>query len=116
MSRSAKNYLQHILLEMDFILENSQDLTQDDFFKDERLKRAFVRSLEVIGEASKNLSPDFGSNNPQIPWRRMAGMRDKLIHEYFGVDYDVIWDVISDQIPILRHEIKILIGGLLDRE
>lgn len=70
----------------------------------------------MIGEASKNLSPDFRDNSPQIPWRRMAGMRDKLIHEYFGVDYDVIWDVISYQIPILRHEIRILIDGLLDRK
>lgn len=68
-----------------------------------------VRSLEIIGEATKNLSDDFRVQHPQVSWKRMAGMRDKLIHEYFGVDYDVVWDVIENHILPLHNEVKILI-------
>jgi uncharacterized protein with HEPN domain len=110
MSRSPKDYLQHILQETAFILERSQGLTQEAFFKDELLKRAYVRSLEIIGEASKNLPDEFRQRNPQVPWRRMSGMWDRLIHVYFGVDYEVVWDVIVNQIPGLHQEVERLIN------
>ena len=115
MSRSPDDYLGHILLETSFILGNYQKLTKDIFVKDEKLKRAFVRSLEIIGEATKHLPDDFRQKNPQVAWKRMAGMRDKLIHEYFGVDYDVVWDVIINQIPLLHSEIEKIVNRLNKR-
>ena len=91
MSRSPEDYLQHILDEAEYLFQSSQNLSKEDFLKDETLKRAYIRSLEVIGEASKKLPDSFKTEHSEIAWRRMAGMRDKLIHNYFGVDYDIVW-------------------------
>jgi uncharacterized protein with HEPN domain len=112
MSRSPKNYLLHILDETLYLLEFSSNLAKEDFLEDKTLKRSFVRSLEIIGEATKNLPEDFRKSHPSIQWKRMAGMRDKLIHEYFGVDYDVVWDVIISEIPQLHSAILIIVNQL----
>ena len=114
MSRYPEDYLRHILQETTFILETSQGLSEDNFYQDEVLRRAYVRSLEIIGEATKNLPDDFRKQHSQLPWRRMAGMRDKLIHEYFGVDYEVVWDVVVNQIPDLHHKVEFLLKDMAD--
>jgi len=77
--------------------------------RDETVKRAFVRSIEIIGEASKQVPEDFRQKYPNVEWRAMTGMRDKLVHEYFGVDYDIVWDVVTSKIPRLRHEIELIL-------
>ncbi len=80
-----------------------------DFLDDETLKRAVVRSLEIIGEATKKLPEDFRIKYPDVNWKNMAGMRDKLIHDYIGIDYAIVWDVIKNKIPELHLQIlKIL--------
>jgi uncharacterized protein with HEPN domain len=94
-------YIHHILDEVDYLLSHSRSLEKEVFLRDETLQRAFVRSLEIIGEAVKKVPPEFKQQNPEIEWRAMAGMRDKLIHDYFGIDYDLVWDVIQSKIPIL---------------
>jgi uncharacterized protein with HEPN domain len=106
MSRSPEDYLQHILDEADYLLAHSRNLKKDDFLQDETLKRSFVRSLEIIGEATKNLPASFKAEHSQVSWRSMAGMRDKLIHNYFGVDYDIVWDAIIHEIPDLKVKIS----------
>jgi len=73
------------------------------------LKRAFVRSLEIIGEATKNVSVELGQKYSHIDWRAMAGMRDRLIHRYFGIDYDIVWDVVINKVPLLRQEVQQII-------
>jgi len=112
MSRSETEYLQHIQDEARYLAEASRERSWDEFSGDETLKRAFVRSIEVIGEATKNLSTEFRERHPNIEWRAMAGMRDRLIHGYFGVDYEIVWEVATEKAPELRDTI----GAILEKE
>ncbi len=106
MSRSQLDYLQHILDEIEYLVKETHGLSKEKFIQDQTLKRAFVRSLEIIGEAAKNLSLELRTKYSDIEWRGMAGMRDKLIHHYFGIDYDIVWDVISNYVPTLQQKIR----------
>jgi uncharacterized protein with HEPN domain len=109
MSRSAREYLQHILDETSYIMASSRDLDKAVFIQDETLKRAYVRSIEVIGEAVKQLPDGLRQQYKTVEWRAMAGMRDRLIHNYFGVDYDIVWDVVINKIPELDTEIRLIL-------
>jgi uncharacterized protein with HEPN domain len=106
MSASMRPYLHHIHTETQYILGRVQGLEKETFLHDETLKRAFVRSLEIIGEAVKQLPNDLKQRYSHLEWRAMAGMRDRLIHGYFGVDYDIVWDVVSNKIPALQREVE----------
>ena len=98
-----------MLDETNYLIEQSQTLSKEQFIEDETLKRAFVRSVEIIGEAAKNLPDGFKGKHPQIEWRLMAGMRDRLVHGYFGVDHDIVWDVVINRIPGLQKELQRII-------
>ena len=102
MALSIDEYLLHILDEADFLARASQGLDRETFWSDELAKRAFVRSIEVIGEAVKQIPIVV----PSIEWRLIAGMRDKLIHEYFGVDYDIVWEAASVKVPELAATVR----------
>ena len=102
--------INHINNEIDYLSIKSKGLTHDKFIKDETLKRAFVRSLEIIGEAVKTIPKQITEQYEQIEWNKIAGMRDKLIHHYFGVDYDLVWDVIENHIPKLKEAIKLILN------
>lgn len=99
-------YLQHILEEIEFLLRQTHNLTFEDFMTDELLKRASARSFEIIGEAAKNLSLEFKDRYPRVDWKKLTGMRDKIIHYYFGVNYNILWQTIKDRLPHLQEEIK----------
>ena len=105
MSRSPADYLRHILDETTYLNEKSTGLSREDFLGDETIQRAFVRSLEVIGEATKNLSSEFRTEHDHVDWRAIAGMRDRLIHGYFGVDYDIVWDVVNNKVTLLHQQL-----------
>jgi len=90
MSHWPLEYLRHILNEACYLEEQTANLSKDQFDQDETVKRAFVRSLEIIGEATKKVPSEIRNRNPAIDWRAMAGMRDRLIHDYFGVDYAIV--------------------------
>ena len=106
MPPSPLECLRHALDEIEYLMSRAQGLNKDEFIHDETLKRAFVRSIEIIGEAAKKTHDDFKQKYAHIEWRAMAGMRDKLIHDYFGVDYDIVWDVVINKLPGLRQEVE----------
>ena len=105
MSFTPREYLQHILDEVDFLLVQTSTLSQADFLKDDVLRRAFVRSIEIIGEAAKKVPEDFRARYSQVDWRAMAGMRDRLIHGYFSVDHDIVWNVAAHEAATLKEQI-----------
>ena len=106
MSISPLEFLRHILDETNYLIKHSEGMSKEDFSYNDTLKRAFVRSLEIIGEAAKKIPPKLRQKYPEVDWRAMSEMRDKLIHDYFGIDYDIVWDVVKNKIPPLQDEVE----------
>jgi uncharacterized protein with HEPN domain len=106
MSKEPVEYLKHIRDESFYILSiTSKGISKEEFLNDETLKRAIVRSLEIIGEATKKIPADFKIKWNNVKWKEMAGMRDRLIHDYMGVNYSIVWDVIINKIPELCAQV-----------
>ena len=99
-------FIEHILLCIDKIQEYTKNLTTQDFNSNELIQDAVIRNIEIIGEATKKISKDLKSQYQEIPWKEMSGMRDKLIHDYFGVDVDVVWKTVNEDIPYLKSLIE----------
>lgn len=102
--------LNHILDEVSFVLNAVKGKEKDFVINDPILSRAIIRSLEIIGEASAKVDPDFKLEHPQVEWRKMSNTRNKLIHDYFGVDYDIVWDIITSKLPDLEQVIQAIIS------
>lgn len=109
MSPSLLDFLRHISHECLYILHVKESKTRAELLDDETISKAIVRSLEIIGEATKKLPDDLKNANPEINWSDIAGMRDILIHNYFGIDYDVVWNTINIDIPALYSQLQIII-------
>ncbi len=97
--------LEHIHVECDFIIKNTKNITFEKFENDEILKRAIVRSLSIIGEATKKISAITKNKSDTIEWRDLMKTRDILTHQYFGIDYEIIWNIVSVHIPVLQKKI-----------
>jgi uncharacterized protein with HEPN domain len=110
MSFSPIDYLHHIRDEASFIISITKERSKEEVLEDKLIVRAVERSVEIIGEATKNLDYIFRNKYPQLDWKKMAGMRDVLIHEYFGVDKEILWRVISDKLDELLFEIDRIIS------
>jgi uncharacterized protein with HEPN domain len=104
---SQRAYLLHALDAIDAVIEYTQD-GHDAFSADRKTQDAVIRNIEVLGQAVKGLSAETRADNDSIPWRQIAGMRDRLIHEYFGVDLALVWDVVARELPTLRPRIAAL--------
>jgi len=102
MTREFLDYVEDIIEAMNDALKFTENIEYEDFIKDKKNVYAVIRAIEIIGEAVKKIPNEIKKDYPQIPWKEMAGMRDKLIHEYFGVDLKKIWNTLKKDIPNLR--------------
>lgn len=114
MTKDSRIYLLHAVECIDAIAGYVANLDKEAFSLDGLTQDAVQRRLAIIGEAVKNLPPDLRLRHPDIPWRRMAGMRDKLIHDYFGVDIDLVWEVSTTLLPRLKPRLAQIAQDLPD--
>ena len=107
---SQIEFLKHIVDECNYLLHEYNSNSFEHFIENKRLSKAICRSLEIVGEASNRIHPDIKSKYPLIAWREIGDMRNKIIHHYFGIDYDIVWDTVKTDIPILKEAIEVIIG------
>jgi uncharacterized protein with HEPN domain len=104
-------YLKDILAAIESIEGFIAGMDLEIFQTDDKTTSAVIRKLEIIGEAVKQIPDDTRQKHPQIPWKEMAGMRDKLIHFYFGVDHHLVWKAITERLPLVKQEIRTILDN-----
>jgi len=112
-NRTYRMYLDDILLSINRISEYTQGYTFEDFKKDYKTVDAVVRNFEIIGEAAKNISVEIKAKYPNVPWSEMYLLRNKVSHEYFGVDYEIIWDIAINYLPENKSQIEAILDFVI---
>ena len=112
MARDEMLYLRHVLDAMDTVKEYLQGVNEEKFKNTRLIQDGVIRQIEIIGEAVRHVSKDIRKTYPEIPWQDVAGMRDKLIHDYIGVNYTIVWDVVKNKIP----EIQVIVAQIIQAE
>jgi uncharacterized protein with HEPN domain len=112
MSRDLRLYLTDILIAGEKVLRYTQGMNFENFVADDRTFDAVIRNLQIIGEAVKNIPDDVRELNPEMEWRKIAGLRDILAHAYFQIEDEIIWDVVQNKIPALLGVVSQLLEGM----
>jgi uncharacterized protein with HEPN domain len=112
MKRNNLIYIKDIMENMENVEKFSENINYEEFIKDKKINYAVVRCIEIIGEAAKQVSEEIRSKYPHVPWKEMAGMRDKVIHFYFGVNLEKVWLVVTRDIPKLKPEIQKILNEI----
>ena len=99
-SRDMAAFIGHVVMAMRFVADFIDGMTLDDFLADRKTRDAVIRNCEVIGEAVKHIPEDFRAIHPEVDWQGLAGLRDVLIHQYFGVDYVTLWNIVAKECPV----------------
>ncbi len=109
MTNQPEVFLDHILTSINALEEYTTGVSENRFYTERKLQMAAIKELEIIGEAVRNLPPEFKEKYPSVPWKDIAGMRSFLIHEYFEIDLDLVWDTIQSKIPELKQDVEKII-------
>ena len=106
MNKDPLIFIRHMVESMTFIESFSKGLTKEHLAQDELKQSAIIRKIEIVGEAAKNLPKEYISKHPSIPWKDIIGMRDKIIHHYFDIDLDIVWQVITVDLPDVKKKLN----------
>lgn len=112
MKRDYKLFLNDIIRAMESIELFVEDMSAEELAQDDKTASAVIRKFEIIGEATKHIPERIKENHPEIPWKSMAGMRDRLIHAYFGIDYELVWDAIEIELTNLKSKLRAILAEL----
>lgn len=107
--RTPKLYLEDILTSVKRIKEYTKGLSRENFSKEQKTIDAVVRNIEILGEAARNIPEEFKGEYPEVPWSKMISMRNKVIHEYSGIDFEILWQTLEEDLPDLEDQIKGLV-------
>jgi uncharacterized protein with HEPN domain len=107
-------FVEHIIENIEDIENFTENVEKEDFLENKEKQNAIIRSLEIIGEAVKNISPKLKTKYKNIPWKEIAGTRDKITHHYFGVDLELIWKIIKENLSILKEQMLTIKHDLSD--
>lgn len=112
MKKDPAVFIGHILESIELIEKYSRGMTLEKLRRSQGKQDSIIRRLEIIGEAVKNLSTSFRTKHPEVPWKKMAGMRDMLIHEYFDVDLSLTWSVVKNELPRIKKQLEAIFPDL----
>lgn len=114
MSRDFRLFLEDILESCGKVLRFTAQMSFEQFVADEKTYDAVVRNLEIIGEAAKNVPEEVRLRHSDVEWKKIAGLRDVIAHEYFGIDDDILWDIVQNKVPLLEGQVKKVLDGESD--
>ena len=106
MSKSKLKFLEHILESISLISDYLKGVSEKEFWSNKQLQDSVLRRIEIVGEASKNLPSDIKDLFPEVPWKRISGLRDVIVHHYWGIDLRMTWNIINVELPLLKEQLQ----------